>query len=59
MKLFHFVAFYDNHRTGWQFLHFPLYLVSGIAALEIGGKIETAITLHVNHTGKKILVNPS
>ena len=48
--LFYFITFHDNHRAAGDFLHFPLYLVPGITALEVGGEREASIALHVNHT---------
>ena len=47
---FNFISLHDNHWAARDFLHFPLYLVPGITALEVGGEREASITLHVNHT---------
>ena len=46
--LFDFISFHDYHRATRDFLHFPLYLVSGVAALEVGGERQFAFTLDVD-----------
>ena len=45
---FYFISFHNNHRTTRDFLHFPFYLMPGVAALEVGGEREASITLHVD-----------
>ena len=48
MLLIHFISFHDYHRAARDFLHFPLYLVPGVTALEVGREREASIALHVN-----------
>ena len=47
---FNFISLHDNHWAARDFLHFPLYLMASITALEVSGEREASIALHINHT---------